>query len=454
MPNRMSLRAMVEALRAGRVTPRELVDAHLSAIERCNPELNAFVEIYAEQARAFADSVPRGGPLAGVPVTVKDSFDIAGRVTACGSRLRLDQRAGGDATAVRRLRAAGAMILGKTACPEFLMNYETESHLTPATRNPVNRERTAGGSSGGEAAAIAAFCSAGGMGSDGGGSIRQPAGFCGIAGLKPTPGRVPATGHWPEIAHPGGLLGVAGPMARSVADVRLLFEVVSGHDPRDPFSVPAVPERAANAAPLILVLDEFPMTGGVRAGLLRAAALCEAAGWRVEQAPRGLLGAAHELWRFLFIDINAPLLRAYIAGREAECHWTGLELIDMVKDESPPPAARLCSVLLERDRLRGRVCAWLEERNAVLLAPVCGRTAWAPRDRSFDLLEAVRPLTFANLLGLPALAVPADRDEEGLPVGVQFVGPPWSEQLLLDLGERFQQMSGSGRNGLRPAPGF
>lgn len=445
MPNRMSLRAMVEALRAGRVTPRELVDAHLAAIERLNPELNAFVEVYADEARALAGSAPRGGPLAGIPITVKDSFDVAGRVTACGSRLRLDQRAAEDATAVRRLRAAGAIILGKTACPEFLMNYETESHLTPATKNPANHERTAGGSSGGEAAAIAAFCSAGGMGSDGGGSIRQPAGFCGIAGLKPTPGRVPATGHWPEIAHPGGLLGVAGPMARSVADVRLLFEVVSGHDPRDPFSVPAAPDRLVAATPQIVVLDEFPMTGGVRAGLARAAAACEDAGWRVEQAPRGLLGAAHELWRFLFVDINAPLLRAYIAGRETECHWTGLELISLVKDASPPSAAELCSILLERDRLRGKVCAWLEQRGAVLLAPVCGRTAWAPRDRSFDLLEAVRPLTFANVLGLPALAVPAGRDEAGLPVGVQFAAPPWCEELLLDLGERFAQESASGQ---------
>jgi amidase len=414
MLNRMSLKSMAEAVRAGRVTPRELVDAHIAQIEKTESDLNAFIEVYAAEAREIAGRISHGGLLAGVPVTVKDSFDIAGRVTACGSRLRRGATAAEDSTAVRRLRAAGAIILGKTACPEFLMNYETESWLKPATRNPANLQRTAGGSSGGEAAAIAAFCSAGGVGSDGGGSIREPAGFCGIVGLKPTPGRVSAAGHWPEIAHPGGLLGVAGPMARTVADTRLLFEALAGHDPRDPFSVPMPPAAPAGEAPLIAVLDGFPMTPGVRASLERAAAACAGAGWRVERAPRGLLDNAHELWRFLFISVNAPLLRSYIAGREAECHWTGLELINMVANEQPPAAAELCGILMERDRLRGRVCEWLEARNAVLLAPVCGRTAWTPGDRSFDLLEAVRPLTFANLLGLPALAVPAGRDEEGL----------------------------------------
>jgi Asp-tRNA(Asn)/Glu-tRNA(Gln) amidotransferase A subunit family amidase len=441
MLNRMSLTAMTEAVRAGRVSAEELVEAHLAEIGRREGELHAFMEVFAEEAREQARRAGREGLLAGAPVTVKDSFDIAGRLTACGSRLRLDAEAAReDATVVKRLRAAGAVILGKTACPEFLMNYETESGLKEATRNPADLERTAGGSSGGEAAAIAAYCSAGGMGSDGGGSIREPAGFCGIVGLKPAPGRVSAAGHWPEIAHPGGLLGVAGPMARTVGDVRLLFRAVAGHDARDPFSVPCGQGRE-EAPERVYVLDGFTMTAGVRAGLERAARRCEEAGFAVEAAPRGLLGAAHELWRFLFIRVNAALLRAYIGGREAECHWTGLELIGMVEEEREPTAAELCGVLMERDRLRGRVCGWLEERRAALLAPVCGRTAWKPGERDFDLLEAVRPLTFANVLGLPALAVPAGRDEEGLPVGVQFAGAPWSEEGLLELGERYERVS-------------
>ncbi len=430
MLNRMSLREMAEAVRTRRVSPLELVVAHFAEIHRTRGQFNAFVELFEEEALEIGKKSELRGPLAGVPVTVKDSFDMAGRRTACGSRLRLDHLAASDSTAVARLRGAGAIILGKTACPEFLMNYDTESHLTPATSNPRDPALTAGGSSGGEAAAIASFCSAGGMGSDGGGSIRLPAAFCGIAGLKPTPGRVSAAGHWPEIAHPGGLLGVAGPMARTVSDLRLLYEVVAGHDPLDPFSIPDPPEPPVKFPPTVVVLDQFTMTIEVRTALEQAALRCAEAGWRVESAPAEFLANAHELWQFLFIRVNAPILRGFIDGRESECHWTGLELIGMVKDETPPSAARMCGVLLERDRLRSRVCRWLEERNAVLLAPVCGRSPWPPGDRSFDLLEAVRPMTFANLLGLPALA---------LPVGVQFVAAPWREGLLLETGEEFER---------------
>lgn len=433
---------MARAVRAGDVGAVELVQAHLTAIEGA-ASLNAFVEVYEQEAIEAARRVDVRSPLAGVPVTVKDSFDLAGRRTACGSRLRVEHRASVDAVAVARLRAAGAIVIGKTACPEFLMNWETESHLAPATLNPHNPERTAGGSSGGEAAAIAAWCSAGGIGSDGGGSIRLPAAFCGITGLKPTPGRVPAVGHWPEIAHPGGLLGVAGPMARNIGDLRVLFDVVSGHNAGDPFSIPDAPRQREAKHKKVWVAHDFTTTAEVRSALERAARVCESLGWPVERLPPGLLSGAHDLWRFLFINTNAPLLRAYIEGREQECHWTGLELIDLVKAEPAPSAAELCAVLLDRDWLRARVVGALEREGCVVLAPVCGRTAWRPRERSFDLLEMVRPLTFANLLGLPALAVPVMRGEAGLPLGVQFVGAPWQEDLLLNLGEAFEEEAGT-----------
>src|SRR5262249_24772514 len=155
--------------------------------------------------------------------------------TLCGSKFRLGHRAAADASAVARMRAAGAIVLGKTNCPEFLLNYETDNFITGRTNSPWDLDRTPGGSSGGEAAAIAFFCSAGGIGSDGGGSIRIPAHCCGIVGLKPTPGRVSASGHFPVISNPGGLLGVAGPMARSAEDVRILFNVMAGYDSQDPF---------------------------------------------------------------------------------------------------------------------------------------------------------------------------------------------------------------------------
>src|SRR5438874_2634461 len=225
MPNHGSLFLMARMVRERAVSPVELVEAHLRQIDKLNPRLNAFVIVTADRARQDArraeSAVMRGdhlGLLHGVPVTVKDSFDLAGHPTLCGSRFRIGHRADHDSAAAARMRAEGAIVLGKTNCPEFLANYETDNFTTGRTNNPWNPDLTPGGSSGGESAAIAAFCSAGGIGSDGGGSIRIPAHCTGIAGLKPTPGRVSAAGHFPAIAHPGGLLGVGGPMARTALD--------------------------------------------------------------------------------------------------------------------------------------------------------------------------------------------------------------------------------------------
>src|SRR5204863_5993408 len=233
----------------------------------------------AKQAEA---AVVRGGSLGvlhGVPVTVKDSFDVADLPALAGSRFRLGHRAESDATSVARLRAAGAIILGKTNCPEFLSNYESDNYITGRTNNPWDLERTPGGSSGGEAAAIASFCSAGGIGSDGGGSVRIPAHFCGISALKPTPGRVSAAGHFPVISHPGGLLGVAGPMARTARDVKLLFSALAGYDSQDPFSAP-VPLRSPDTANLrIGVMEQFydvPVQPAVRAAVRKAAEALQA----------------------------------------------------------------------------------------------------------------------------------------------------------------------------------
>src|ERR1700720_2383960 len=219
----LSLSEMVSLVRSGSISSLELVDAHLDRIEQRNPYLNAFTMVLAEQARASARRADQGlklGPLHGVPVTVKDSFDAAGLPTRLGSYFAPEAPAAEDSAVVARLRRAGAILLGKTNTPEFLTSYETDNYITGRTNNPWNVDRTPGGSSGGEAAAIASGCSPGGVGTDGGGSIRVPAHFCGIAGLKPTPGRISLIGHRPEEASTG--IAAAGPMARSVADVRLL----------------------------------------------------------------------------------------------------------------------------------------------------------------------------------------------------------------------------------------
>jgi len=245
----LSAASMAEQIRKRKISPVELADAHLSRIAKLNPRLNAFVQIDGVRARREAQSleaaVTRGefkGPLHGVPISIKSSLDVAGLRCESGTKLRAGHVAAKDAVLVSRLKAAGAIVLGVTNTPELLMAWETDNLLYGRTNNPWDLERTAGGSSGGEAAAIASGCSAGGVGSDGGGSIRVPAHFSGICGLKPTPGRIPSTGHFPVSAGPFALLGVVGPMARTVSDLQIFFEVMAGPDDEDPSSAP-VPLR-------------------------------------------------------------------------------------------------------------------------------------------------------------------------------------------------------------------
>src|SRR6266481_5908183 len=248
-PLLLSAREIAAQIRRKVISPVEVARAHLERIERVNPKVNAFVDCQPEavlaQARAAEKAILRGdelGPLHGVPLSIKSSIDVVGHRCEAGTRLRAGHIAAQDAPLVACLRAAGAVILGVTNTPELLMAWETDNLIYGRTNNPWDLTRTAGGSSGGEAAAISSGCSAGGVGSDGGGSIRVPAHFCGICGLKPTPGRIPATGHYPQSVGPFALLGVVGPMARTVADLKILFETMQGPDVGDPSAAP-VPMR-------------------------------------------------------------------------------------------------------------------------------------------------------------------------------------------------------------------
>jgi Asp-tRNA(Asn)/Glu-tRNA(Gln) amidotransferase A subunit family amidase len=224
---------MVRHIREKAISPLELAELHLAKIERLNPKLNAFVQVDPDgvrrKAREAEAAVMNGetlGPLHGIPTSIKGSIDVAGLRCEAGTRLRTGHVANCDAPLVDRLRRAGAIVLGVTNTPELLMAWETDNLLYGRTNSPWDPQRTPGGSSGGESAAIASGMSAGGVGSDGGGSIRVPAHFTGICGLKPTPGRIPATGHFPPSGGPFALLGVVGPMARTVEDLKALFEVM------------------------------------------------------------------------------------------------------------------------------------------------------------------------------------------------------------------------------------
>ena len=255
--------------------------------------------------------------------------------------MRIGHRAAEDAAAVARLRSEGAILLGRTNTPEMLANYETDNFITGRTNNPWDLARTPGGSSGGEAAAIAAFCSPGGIASDGGGSIRIPAHFCGIAGLKPTPGRIPVTGHFPSLGYPGGLTSVVGPMARTAEDLRLLFSALASFDERDPFSVPAPLVAPDARGARIGVWPQFyqtPVDAEIRGAVSKEPpALLEEAGFRVEEFSPVGLERAPNTWGFLFSQWPQVAARRMYEGREQDVHWT---LSEFWTNAAPPPNRR------------------------------------------------------------------------------------------------------------------
>ncbi|HEV2222672.1 MAG TPA: amidase [Candidatus Acidoferrales bacterium] len=454
----LSASEMAEAIRRREIVPTELVEAHLEQIARLNPRLNAFAYVDMDGARRQAkeadDALAKGseiGALHGVPLSIKNSIDVAGWPCDCGSRLRAGYVAEHDATLVARLRQAGAVLLGNTNTPELLMAYETDNAVRGRTNNPWDIQRTPGGSSGGEAAAIAARCSAGGVGSDGGGSVRVPAHFSGICGLKPTPGRIPATGHFPVSSGPFALLGVAGPMARTIPDLEILFEVMAGLDYEDPSSAP-VPLRRPGEAELEHLRVGFfeedgvtPVTPETRAAVRNAAAALNATGMTVEKfLPEGL-EEARRLWWNLFGRAGGLVLKPLLEGQESQLSPILREFTGIVRKSPPLTVEELMSTLLGRDDLRGRFLRQME-RYPILLCPVCAIPAFRHDEREWtvdghrvDYLQAMRYSQWFNLLGNPAAVVPVGRSPEGLPIGVQVVGRPFEEEIVLAVARKIEE---------------
>ena len=457
-------------VRAGKISPVELAEAHLERIERLNPKLNAFTTVVSERARSQAKAAEQAvssrnskdslGVLHGVPITIKSSLDVAGLPCECGSRLRKGFIPTTDATLVARLRAAGAIILGNTNVPEFLMAYETENLLHGRTNSPWDLARTPGGSSGGEAAAIASGCSAGGVGSDGGGSVRIPAHYVGICGLKPTPGRIPSMGQYPPSGGPFVQLGVVGPMARTVGDVARLFEVMAGPDTGDPASAPVPLRRWAEDEIRKLRVAYFEDDGVTpvtpeTAGAVRAAAdALSQQGFQVEAWRPENLDRVWQLWWNLFGRGIQMAMAPMLEGREAELSPLFREFRDWVAAEKPPSAADLLNTLLMRDALRGAFLAKME-KFPILLCPVCaipafkhGERNWTVEGRKVEYLKAMSYSQWFNLLGNPAAVVPVGKSPEGLPIAVQIVGRPWEEEAVLTVAARIEAACG----GFRPPP--
>ena len=464
----LSLLEMAQRVRAYKLSPVELIDAHLARIEKLNPKLNAFVEVdsgrarahakAAEAARAKNSSADSLGALHGVPISIKSSIDVAGLRTECGSRLRRGNIAHQDAPLVARLRAAGAIILGNTNVPEFLMAYETDNLLYGRTNSPWDLARTPGGSSGGEAAAIAAGCSAGGMGSDGGGSVRIPAHYSGICGLKPTPGRVPSTGHYPGSAGPFAQLGVVGPMARTIRDVERLFEVVAGPDPGDPCAapVPLRPPSDVDTGKLRVAYFEddgvTPVTPETAAAVCTAAEALRQQGFKVEHWVPSGLERIWRLWWNLFGRAGQMAFEQTVSGREAELSPVLRDFRARVAAEPPLTAGELLNTLLERDVIRNAILEKMEEFS-IVICPVCavpafrhGEREWIVQGRRVEYLKAMSYSQWFNLLGNPAAVVPVGKSPEGLPIGVQIVGRPWQEEEVLAVAEKIEDSCGGFRH--------
>ena len=445
---------LLELIRSRVVSPVEVVEAHVRLIEQINPSLNAIVTVAdhvierARDAEAVLASGDEIGPLHGLPVTVKDTIDTQGSRTTSGSPLRANNIPDRDATAVARLKAAGAIILGKTNTPEMAIPYETNNPVFGRTNNPHDLNRTPGGSSGGEAAAIAACISPAGIGSDLSGSIRVPAHFCGIAGLKPTTGRVPMDGHIPAVVGPLSLGACIGPMARCIEDLRLLFNVIADATRSEISDRESSIDRGVAALRGLRVawyVDDrvASVTIETRDAVEAAAKALSEAGLEVNEGEPPGVSHGSRLWIELFSRAATTQLCEFYRGREKKAGPIVISAIKTAErrgvdaDARANQAEKLAAALVERERLREDVLRWMKT-TPLILAPVGATPAFEHGARRVETagqsISVFRAFSYSqtfNVLGLPSVTVPAGRSEEGLPIGVQIVGRPFEERTIL-----------------------
>jgi Asp-tRNA(Asn)/Glu-tRNA(Gln) amidotransferase A subunit family amidase len=435
---------LLSMVRRKQISPLELANEYIGQIERLNPKLNALIDFDAERVRAQARALENSsGPLFGLPMTIKSSIATAGYRCEIGSLLHRGNKPREDATVVDRLKRAGGVILGTTNCPEFLMAYETDNRLYGRTANPWDLERTAGGSSGGESAAVSAGLSAAGLGSDSGGSVREPAHFTGICSLKPTPGRIPGRGHLPACDGPFAILGAIGPMARTVRDVTLLFLALSGQDVLDPVSPPIGLKNESmedlKRIPIAYFEEDGPVTPEIRQAVRDAARALENQGFQVHPFRPQALEEARQLWWKFFVRSGAMLLDPLVQGRISQLSPTFVDFLSIAHRDPPLSAQELLSAWMDCDHVRRRLLAEME-KFPILLCPVCaipafrfGERSWVVDGRQIEYLDAMRYTQWFNLLGAPAAVVPVGRSPEGLPIGVQIAGRPFEDERVLGI---------------------
>ncbi|MEE2777652.1 MAG: amidase [Acidobacteriota bacterium] len=428
--------AMAEALAAGDVSSVELVESCLQRIAEVNPALNAVVQLdgetalelatQADAARARGESV---GALFGVPMTIKDSLDTAGMISTGGSKGRASFVPQRDATVVRRLREAGAILLGKTNTPEFTLSFETDNLIYGTTTNPWDSAMTSGGSSGGAAAIVAAGGAPFDIGSDYGGSIRLPAHFCGICGIKPTSGRVPRTGHIYPFGGVQDSFQQIGPLAREVDDLTLLLSIIAGPDGVDPAIVPMATSDP-EAVDLGALRVSFHTDNGIRTPTSETVAAVEDAAQAlasevasVEEARPTGVEDTFELGALYSWDDGAAVARLSRAAGTTESSLSP-------GDGTAMGAVALDALIARWWDMRSRMTGFFDDYD-VILSPVNAGPAFEHGGLAEAGLASFSYTISYNLTGWPGAVVRGGTAPEGLPIGVQIVARPWREDVAL-----------------------
>jgi Asp-tRNA(Asn)/Glu-tRNA(Gln) amidotransferase A subunit family amidase len=450
---------MARAVRGGEVSPVELVEAHIARIEEANPEINAVVLPRFEQAlgeaRAAEQAVSRGdelGPLHGVPYTAKECIEVAGMACCDASKIFEGNVSTEDAVVIESLRDAGAILIGKTNIPEFAFHYDSNNLVYGATANPHDHSRSVGGSSGGEGAALASCMSAFGVGSDYGGSIRVPAHFCGVVGIKPGRNVVPYAGHFPP-QRPVSIRrwSMIGPMARYIEDLELLLPIFARPNRVREADVPNrtfEPGSSARANVTVFTDDDLaPVSDACRDAARRAGvALAEAGHTVVEERPP-LQAELREIFEQVALAETTSLLVPLIGDRESELTPQIRRLFERLPDADASLAGYI-GRLIELDHLERVVYEWLEA-HPILVCPIASIPAFPIGTEDLTLdgteleeIDVFSLATYPNVLALPAAAVPVSRSPEGLPVGVQVIGRRDCEMDVLAVARELEQAFG------------